>query len=364
MTPVLKAIKHSPKLELQVYITGIHLMPDFGLTAKEVHKLFPAAKIIQSVFKTDDRLGMAEFTGNFLPKVIEAFKKDRPDFVLTLGDRPEMLCVALACLYSGIPVGHIHGGDRTATVDEIARHAITKLSHIHFPATQEAAKRIEKIGEEKWRIHIVGAPALDVILKEQLPKRKDLFEKLGLNYKKPAILLTQHPVSEEYENAGKQMAEVIAAVKSFKLPVVVIYPHADAGGRKIITEINKERKNPNFHIFPSLPYKQFLALEREAAAWVGNSSAAMIESASFKTPVVNVGNRQSGRQHADNVLNTGYNRNEIRAAIKKSLYDKNYLNRLKKVKNPWGDGRAAERIARVLEKVKFDQKFLWKQITF
>lgn len=364
MTSILQVIDMSKKLKLQLYATGIHLMPQFGKTINEVKRFFPKVMPIKAIFKTDDRSGMADFTAEFLEKIISVFKKDRPDFVLILGDRPEMLCVAVACLYLGIPTGQIHGGEKTFTVDELARHAITKLSHIHFSATKDSAVRIEKMGEEKWRIHIVGAPALDTILRTKLPSRKEICQQLGLNQKQKFILLTQHPVSEEWQRADKQMREVIAAAKSFNLPVVVIYPHADAGGRKIIKVINRERKNHLFHIFPSLPFKQFLALEREAAVWVGNSSGAMIESTSFKTPVVNIGIRQLGRQHGNNVINVSYNRKAIIAAIKKSLCDKVYLNKLLKIKNFWGDGKTGQRIVKILENLKLNKKILIKQITY
>lgn len=364
MTPVLRAIKKSKKLKLQLYATGIHLMPEFGRTFKEVKKEFPEAIAIPTTFDSDDRAGMARFAGKFLKKIVAIFEKRRPDIVLVLGDRIEMLLTATAALCLGIPIAHVHGGDKTFTVDEVARHAITKMAHVHFAATKESAERIGKMGEEARRIHIVGAPALDTILNEKLLSRAELFRKLGLNPKEKIILVTQHPVSEEWGSAGKQMEETIAAVKSLGLPTVIIYPHADAGGRKIIKVIAKERKDLLFHIFRSLPYKDFLALEREAAVWVGNSSAAMIESASFKTPVVNVGTRQLGRQHGDNVINVGHNRGEIKKAIQKSLYDKKYLSELKKIKNPWGDGETGPRIAEVLENLKIDSKLLAKQITY
>ncbi len=364
MTPILHAIGWSKKLKLQVYVTGIHLLPEFGNTVNQVKKEFKNCRIINATFKTDDRIGMANFTGDFLEKLIKVFSKDRPDFVLTLGDRPEMLCTAMACLYLGIPTGQVHGGEKTFTVDELARHAITKLSHIHFAATEESAERIEKMGEEKWRIHVVGAPALDMILNEKLPDRKTLFKQLGLNLQQKIILLTQHPVSEQWQEADKQIRETLAAVKTFNLLVVVTYPHADAGGRKIIREIEKEKNNPLFHIFPSLEYKKFLALEREAGVWVGNSSAAMIESSSFKIPVVNVGIRQLGRQRGENVIDVGYNRNEIRRAIEKSLNDKRYLAKIKQIKNPWGDGKTGPRVARILERLTIGPKLLIKQINY
>lgn len=364
MTPILKAISQSSKLELQVYATGIHLMKDFGLTVRQVKKEFPCTKKIPATFENDSRQGMAKFTGDFLGKLASVFSQDRPDFVLTLGDRPEMLCTAVACLYLSIPTGHIHGGERTSTVDELARHAITKLSHVHFPATEESAERIRKMGEDDWRIHVVGAPALDTILNEKLPTREELFRELRLNPKEQVILVTQHPVSEEIEEAGAQMEETIKAVKKFNLPVVIIYPHADAGGRKIIDVIDEEKTNPLFRIIPSLGYKQFLALEREAAVWVGNSSGALIESSSFKTPVINIGTRQTGRQRGGNVLDVGYGKEEIIAAVEKSLHDGAYRDTLQRVKNPWGDGTTGPRVAKILEDLVIDSKLLVKQISY
>ncbi|MFH1583262.1 MAG: UDP-N-acetylglucosamine 2-epimerase [Candidatus Falkowbacteria bacterium] len=364
MTPILRAIRKSGKLELQVYATGMHLMPEFGMTINQIKKEFKKVIKIEAIFKSDSMIGTANFTGDFLSKVIKAFIKNKPDLALILGDRPEMLCVAVACLYLKIPTAHVHGGERTSAVDEVARQAITKLSCIHLPATEESAQRIKKMGEEKSRIHIVGAPALDAILNEKLPKRNVLFKRLGINPKQKIILLTQHPVSDEWQKSGKQIKETIAASKRFNLPVVAIYPNADAGGGKIIKELKKEKNNPKFHVFPNLEYKQFLTLEREAAVWIGNSSAAMIESSSFKAPVVNIGTRQSGRQRGKNVINVGYNRDEITAAIKKSLFNKSYLAKLKKVKNPWGDGKTGLRAAKILEKLKLNSKLLNKQITF
>ncbi|MDP3954703.1 MAG: UDP-N-acetylglucosamine 2-epimerase [bacterium] len=364
MTPILKAISKNPKLGLQVYATGVHLMKEFGYTFEQVRKGFSGVKKIEATFNSDDRFGIANFTGNFLTKLVKILATDRPDFVLTLGDRPEMLCVATACLYLGIPTGQIHGGEKTFTVDEVARHAITKLSHLHFPATEESFRRIEKMGEEKWRINVVGAPALDTILNERLPTRDELFGELSINPEDKVILVTQHPVSEEVNDAGKQMEETLTAVKAFKLPVVVIYPHADAGGRKIIRIIEKQKNNSLFHIFSSLEYKQFLALEREAAVWIGNSSGAMIESSSFKTPVVNIGTRQTGRQRGDNVIDVSYNSGEIAVAIDRAINDKEYLASLAKIKNPWGDGKTGPRVAKILENVKLNARLFTKQIVY
>ncbi len=364
MTPILKAIQASPKLQLQIYATGAHLMNDLGFTFRQVKKEFPNAKKIEAVFDPENKSGMADFTGKFIAKLTAVLNKNRPDIVLTLGDRVEMLCTTVACLYSGIPTAHIHGGEKTSTVDELARHAITKLSHIHFPATKEAAERIKKLGEEDWRIYVVGAPTLDIIINEKLPDRQNLFRELGLDPQKKVILLTQHPVSEESELAGKHMMETIKAAKTFGLPIVATYPHADTSGNKIIAEIEKERDNPLFYIFPSLEYKKFLALEREASVWIGNSSGALIESSSFKTPVVNIGTRQKGRLHGKNVIHAGNNSQEIATAIERSLNDRKYLTKLTKISNPWGNGKTGPRVAKILENIKIDARLLTKQITY
>ncbi|KKS95708.1 MAG: UDP-N-acetyl-D-glucosamine 2-epimerase, UDP-hydrolysing [Candidatus Giovannonibacteria bacterium GW2011_GWA1_43_15] len=364
MTPILQAIQKSKKLELRLYTTGTHFMPEFGGTINIVKKLFPNVKEIPVAFESDDRKGMAKFAAQFLGKLIPVLVKDKPDIVFAPCDRVEMLTAAMAALYLGIPVAHIHGGEKTSTVDELARHAITKIAHIHFAATKESAERIKKMGEDKWRIHIVGAPVLDVILNEKLPSRAELYKKLNLDPKEKIILVTQHPVSEAWKDAGRQITKTFSAVKSFGLPIVVAYPNADAGGRKIIEVIKREKKNPQFRIFPHLQHEDFLALEREAAVWVGNSSAGMIESSSFKTPVVNVGARQLGRQHGDNVINVGYDRDEIKKAVDKSLNNKIYLAGLKKIKNPWGDGKTGPRVAKILENVELVPKLLAKQITY
>lgn len=364
MTSVLHAIEKSEKLELITFATGVHLMPDFGNTINHVKSEFPNTKIIPATFTQDGRVGMARFTGEYLKQLVKTLSLEKIDFVLVLGDRVEMLCTALACVYLGIPTGHLHGGEKTYTVDEISRHAITKFASLHFPATEEAAQRIKKMGEEDWRVHVVGAPALDVILNEQLPEREELFQRLGLNPGAKIILVAQHPVSEQIDEAGNQMEEVISAVKSFNLPTVFTFPHPDPGGRKIIEVLEKEKNNPLFHIFPSLEFKDWLALEREASVMVGNSSAGMIESSFFKIPVVNIGDRQKGRQHGANVINVGYNKEEIKVAIKKSLYDLSYLNSLKGISNPYGEGKTGQKVTEILENLELGPKLLNKQITY
>ncbi len=339
-------------------------MPEFGNTVNQVKKQFAGTKIVPSTFSSNDRLEMAYFAGDYLQKLIKVLSEEKPDFILILGDRVEMLCSVLAAVYLKIPSGHLHGGEKTSTVDEITRHAITKLASLHFPATKKSAERIEKMGEERWRIHTVGAPSLDVILNEKLPTRTEVFQKIRLDPDKKIILVLQHPAGGPPSDAGKQMKETLSAVKSFNLPVVVIFPNADPGGRKVIEVIKKEGGNPLFRIIPSLEYKDFLALEKEASVIIGNSSFAMIEASSFKIPVVNIGDRQKGRERGENVINVEYSKEEIRSAVDKSLNDAIYLKKISKIINPWGDGKTAPRIVKILESIKLNKKLLDKQLTY
>lgn len=364
MTSVLGAIEKSDKLNLQILATGMHLMPQFGLTINDVKKIYPNVKKIQAVFKKDSKEGIAQFIAEFIPEFLKVLKKEKFDLVLLLGDRVEMLAAALCASYFGIPIAHIHGGDKTTTMDDSARHAITKLAHLHFAVTQDSADRIKRLGEEKWRIHVTGAPSLDNVLNQKLPAKDEVYAFLKIDLNKKFILVLQHPVTDLIGEAENQMKQTLDGVKSFDLPAVVVYPNADPGGRKMIQVIEQEKNNPDFRLFKNINYRMFLGIEREAAVWVGNSSGGIIESASFKTPVVNVGERQRGRPQSGNVINVTYKKADIIRAIKKSLFDINYLKKIKKVKNIWGDGKASQRIVKVLENFEINSKLLNKHITY
>ncbi len=364
MTPILKAIHNHSDLELLSYATGMHLMPAYGETIHEVEAMFPDTKRIEAVFGIKDPTGTVRFAADYFHKITDELIQTKPEIILILGDRIEMLYSALAAFSLGVPIAHVHGGDKTQTVDDAYRHAITKLAHVHLPATQEAADRIKKLGEEEWRIHLVGAPALDAILHEKLPTREELFRDLGLDLGDKVILVTQHPVSEDTDGSSSQINETLEAVKSFNLPVVVTYPNADTGSQAMIDVIERERQNSKFKIFKNLAYTNFLALEREATVWVGNSSGAMIESASFGTPVVNIGGRQAGRARGANVIDVHYDRDQIRRAIERSLNDLDYRATLKNIVNLWGDGQTGGRVANILANLEINRRLLEKQITY
>lgn len=356
--PLLDELEKSSDFKLQLYATGMHLMPEFGSSFDQVKKKFSNVKVIDARFGQD---GMASFAAKFSTELVRAFKKDRPDLALVHGDRIEMLCTTIISLYLGIPIAHVQGGDKTATLDDSARHAITKMSHLHFPAIEESAERIRLMGEEEWRIKVVGTLGLDALLRVKTLKRHELCKKLSLPLDSKIILVLQHPVSEEVELSRQYMKNIISAVKRFNLPTVIIYPNADSGSDQIREVINEEKDNPLFKIFKNLDYGTFVSLEKEADVWIGNSSAGIIESASFGTPVVNVGIRQNGRQRGINVIDVGNEEEEIYQAINRSLFNEKYLKSLENCINPWGDGCAVKRIMEVLRTTKIYNQLLAKK---
>jgi len=364
MRETLFKIKDHPKLNLEIVATGVHLMPEFGETIREIKKDGFKIHKINAVYEEDNKESMVRFIGKFLQLLIKKIKRIKPDIILLLGDRAEILAGAIVGAYLDIPVAHVHGGEVTSTIDEFNRHAITKLSHIHFPATRNSAKRLIKMGEESWRVFVVGAPGLDTILNKRLFLKKKIAEKYNLDLKRPILLVIQHPVSEEVDKAGFQMKETMEAIKELGYQTVVIYPNADAGGRRMIKVIEKYRKYPFIKIYKSIPRQDYLSLMRCASVMVGNSSSGIIEAPSFHLPVVNIGKRQEGRERAGNVIDVDYKKNEIKKAIKKAIFDKKFRERVKKCKNPYGDGKAGIRIVNILSKIKIDKKLLQKKITY
>ncbi len=362
MLSTLKKIERSCELSLQVYYTGVHLTPEFGNTYKEILNEFSDAKKIDCTYETNDKNSSAIFIGKFILKLSNEFKKNQPDITLTLGDRAEMLGVAVTSVYNKIPTAHIHGGDKTGHIDEIIRHSITKLSNLHFAANDDSAERIRKMGEDDFRIFVTGAPGLDSIINEKVLEKNELIKFLRLKPQSKFMLVIQHPVFNE--DSKKHIINIIRAVKNFKLPVVIIYPNADAGGREITKVINKENTNSLFRIYSNIERKLFLSLEKHASVWVTNSSAGIIESASFHTPVVNVGTRQKDRLRTGNIIDVNYEIKNIISAINKSLYDQNYLDTIKNITNPWGDGQTGTKILNILENIPINDILLNKQIAY
>ncbi len=357
---VLRKIDNHPNLSLDIVVTGMHLMAEFGNTIEEIYKDGFHCHVVDVRYEHDTKASMATFIGQFIQKLTPIVSALHPDIILVLGDRGEMLAGAIVGVYLSIPVAHIHGGEVTSTVDDFSRNAITKLAHIHFPATERGRGRIIGMGEDPARIFVVGAPGLDQILEEPLLSKDELAEKYQLDLSKQVILVVQHPVTLEAENAQEQIRETLEAVVSLQCQTVVIYPNADAGGRAMIETINEYTRYPFLKTFSSIQHRDYLSLLKEASVLVGNSSSAIIEAPSFGLPVVNIGTRQMGRERAINVIDADYNRDSIKKCIKKALFDIEFQNKAKKCKNPYGDGNASEKIVDILAKIDINKNILTK----
>lgn len=365
LKPVLKTIKTHPRLDLALVVTGMHLSREFGYTIKEIRKDgFKIDAKVEMLHAEDTGAAMAKSIGQGIEKMTEVLKRIKPDFIVLLGDRAEMLAGAVAASYVGIPIAHLHGGEVSGSVDDSVRHAITKLAHVHFPATRGSANRIIKMGEDPSRVFIVGAPSLDTILNERLPKQAKLSKKYGLDLSKPILLVLQHPVVTEADEAANQIKETLNAIVELKHQTIIIYPNADAGGRRMIKVIKKYERYPFIKSFKSVPYSDYLGLMRVASVMVGNSSSGIIETPSFHLPVVNIGSREKGRERSTNVIDVRHSKREIVKAIKKALYDKRFRFKVKKCRNPYGNGEAGPRIAETLSKIKITPKLTQKRIVY
>lgn len=347
MRHTLKVIAADARLDLSVAVTGMHLHEEFGHTVDEIAAsgLRIAARIPTHVAERN-RPAMAYAVGQTLMGLTELLGTERPDALLLLGDRGEMLAGAIAALHLGVPAVHIHGGERSGTVDEPMRHAVSKLATYHFCATLESRERLIAMGEAPQRVFQVGAPGLDDLPAVLGAPRQTALETLGLTQDGPYVLVLFHPVVQEAEGAEAQAAALIqglrAAGAGSAFEVVWLAPNADAGSDAILRQLAKLTE-PGWHQITHLPRARYLPALRHAAALLGNSSSGIIEAASFGTPVVNVGSRQHLRERNAGAVDVGIDPEAIAAALRGALS----ADRLPE-QNIYGDGQAAGRIDELL----------------
>lgn len=362
---VMNAIINHPKLELKLIVTGMHLIPEFGYTVTEVEKDgYTIDARVDMHLSNDTGASMCKSLGLGLIGITQAIESIQPDIILILGDRDEDLAGAIIGAHMNIPVAHIHGGEVTGTIDESIRHAITKFSHIHFTATAGSCERLLKLGEVEEYVFNVGSPGLDAILNREYSVRSEVFNKFNLDISKKLIIVAQHPVTTQKEQAAQQMRETMEAIKELGEQTILIYPNADAGGRDMI-DVIKEYENLDFiFTYRNINFEDYLALLKYADVMVGNSSSGIMEAPSYYLPVVNLGTRQDGREQAANILNIEHNQQFIREAIKKCLYDKTFIKQVNECINPYGDGKTGERIAHILDKIEINHKLIQKKIAY
>lgn len=364
MRSVLFEIHNSASLDLEIIVTGMHLMEEFGMTANEIIEDGFHYHTLNAIFEEDDKASMAKFVGTTICLLTDKIKDIKPDLILLLGDRGEMLAGAIVGAYLNIPTAQLHGGEITSTVDEYVRHAITKLVNVHFPATQKSAERILAMGENPENIYLVGAPGLDYILNLELSNKNEIIRNYNLDTSKPIILMIQHPVTLEAKDASKQIKETLSAISDLEYQTLIIYPNADAGGREMIKEIKKYEHLPFIQSFKNIPRKDFISLMKMASLMIGNSSSGIIEAPSFKIPVVNIGIRQKNRERSHNVLDVSYNKEEIKKAIEKALNDDSFKDQIETCQNPYGEGNTALKITKILENINIDDSLLNKALNY
>lgn len=355
MYNTLELLNNEDNIQLDIVVTGMHLMEEFGYSLDEIKKDDFNLHIINQTFLKDDKESMPTFIGNLIVDLTRLMSELKPNIVLLLGDRGEMLAGAIVASYLQIPIAHIHGGDVSSTVDDSTRHAITKLSNIHFAATEKSASRIKQMGENPNNIFVVGAPGLDSIIKVK-DNIDESFLKEKYNITKDFVLILQHPVSLELDDSANQIKQTLDAIKSTEYQVLLVYPNADAGGRAMIDVINQY----DINAYKNIPHDDFIGLLGLASVLIGNSSSGIIESSLFKLPVINIGTRQSGREKAENVIDVDYDSNEIINALNYIKTD-DYQDKLNNCKNPYGDGKASEYICMVLNDLDISEDLLNKK---
>ena len=351
----LRELQAHPSVELGLFTLGAHLSPEFGSTIREIERDgFPIRARIECLLSSDTDTGMAKTIGIAILGLADALTAWRPDLLLLIADRYEMLAPASVAVALRIPIAHIEGGEISqGAIDDQVRNALTKMAHIHFTSTPTARRRVIAMGEEPWRVHHAGAPSLDHLRRSNLLNRADLEAKLGLSFTTPTLLTAWHPVTI-LRDTNAEADALFAALEQAPGQLLFVYPNADAGSYALIERTRAlASKRPQTQIFVNLDAVTYWSLLGHVNAMIGNSSSGIMEAASFALPVVNVGMRQQGRERARNILDAAPESNAILRAIEQAL-DPNFRASLRGMVNPYGDGTAASTIARVLTTVPLD----------
>lgn len=363
---ILKKISESSTLELQLIVTGMHLSKKYGETWKDIEKDgFEINDKIYMNMENSERKYISESIGAGIIGFSKSFEKLKPDILLILGDRYEILAAAVAAIPYVIPIAHIAGGEITeGAFDEQIRHALTKISHIHFPGANKYAENIKNMGEESWRIFNVGDTSIEVIKKMKFYSKNEIFKEFSVDKNKKIILCTLHPVSLNNIKIEKKEVDIFFDVLSeFENEnIIITYPNSDPNSDIIIEKIKLLNNKINIKVYENLGIQKYLSVLKYCDLIIGNSSSGIVEGPIFKKPVINYGDRQKGRLKALNILDVkAANPEELRFAIKKSLYNKEYIKYLECTKSLYGEGNSSDKIVEVLENLEINKKLLRKK---
>ncbi len=353
----LAAIHAHPLLDLKLVVGASALLYRFGNVREIMQKDgFAPYATIYTIVEGETPTTMAKSTGLAIMELATIFENLKPDVVLTVADRFETMATAIAASYMNIPLAHTQGGEVTGSIDESVRHAITKLAHIHFPATELSRKNVISMGEDPAAVHLTGCPAMDVIAELDLSFPEDLFEQYKgvgpqLDPAKPFLVVLQHPVTTEYGQGYHQIMQTIKAVHKVGMQTAWLWPNVDAGSddiSKALREFRENNPDAPIHFYRNFSVEDYAKLINKTACLIGNSSSALREGAFLGVPAVNVGTRQSGREHGENVIDVDYDADAIYAAIKQQLEHQRYMK-----SNLFGNGNAGKLIADILAQAEF-----------
>lgn len=349
---VLEAVEAHDDLELQLVVGASALLFRFGDALQLIREDgFEPVATVYSIVEGETPTTMAKSTGLGILELATLFENIEPDVVLTVADRFETLATAVAASYMNIPLAHTQGGEITGSIDESVRHAVTKLSHIHFPATKLAAEYLVRMGEDPTRVHMTGDPAIDILARIDLTLPNDLLKRYGgvggeIDLRKPYLVVLQHPVTTEFGEGFDQINGTLQAVHEFGMQAIWLWPNVDAGSDDVAKGLRLYRERhprSRTHFFRHFAVEDYARLINNAACLVGNSSSALREGSYLGVPAVNIGTRQQGRERGDNVVDTGYESSEIAAAIRHQMNVGRYES-----SGLYGSGDSGERIAHLL----------------
>jgi UDP-hydrolysing UDP-N-acetyl-D-glucosamine 2-epimerase len=359
----LRELDAHPDVDLKLIVLASHLSPEFGHTVREIEKDgFAIAARLECLLSSDTDVGMAKSIGVAVLSLADTLSVMRPDLLLLIADRYEMLAPAAVALALRIPIAHIEGGELSqGAIDDAVRNALTKMSHIHFTSTEGARARVISMGEEPWRVHRAGAPSLDHLRKSKLLSRSQIESRLKIDLSRPTTVIAYHPVTL-LSDTNAEADEVFAALRQLPQQLVFCYPNADAGSRDLADRIRLLlAQRQDTHFFANLPAVEYWSLLQFAALFLGNSSSGIMETASFALPTVNIGMRQEGRERALNIVDTPPVATSILDAVREAE-SSNFRASLEGMTNPYGNGCAAERIVHVLTTLPSRDELLLKLV--
>jgi UDP-hydrolysing UDP-N-acetyl-D-glucosamine 2-epimerase len=349
-------------VDYSICATNMVLLPGYGSLIDEVRADgFNVSDEIFMSLEGHNHFTMVKSLSVFMTSFVDVLYRVKPDWVMLAGDRGEQLMAAVAAAYTYTPVAHIQAGERSGNIDGVTRHAIGKFVHLHLAANQDAANRLLKLGEEPFRVHLVGAPQLDELVGEDVASRDELASRHVIDGRGQYILVVQHPVTEEMDQARTQVGALVQALQQIEMPKIWVLPNNDAGSG-VIRQTLVEQRTRDIYLYENMTRRDYLGFMRHCACMVGNSSSGLLEAPTFGIPAINLGRRQADRVKGANVIDAPFERDLILAAIRKAMSD-DFRGSLAGCENPYGDGRSSPRIIDVLANTVVDDRLLIKRTT-